>query len=405
MKSATKSLLVISLLALLALGLVVPAFAQDQLNITDGVLNSLFSGGSDTPNPQLINLTIPSTNCNGSPLTCYMANGAANGTGPHLGGSSGTYTVSSAATVPATGGWAGPFYLTLQPDGHSIVTQTEPIQLNYTSPQGTLTGLLNFSTASASYMTSHGYFTDLIGMFTATGGTFAQYFPGGSTVRVSLGVPNLPLQLFPTIQHASSEVEDEIGTITAGQTCGSRSLDQKNPAGDGEQQVDGFSTNDLIAGFTQTNNPTQIPCSPSAPCGSMDVALGTGSFAGDLVVTVQLAGPGQPFQFDRMGFNSDIGSGLLLDCFNFGSSCTSGVGGASLQGAKQEDGFGRFQNTLYTGLNGGSGCGLDGTGCRNLFTFVIGKSHGALQLSDFNAYVAGHIANGVCSGYIATPTH
>src|ERR1039458_2103301 len=98
------------------------------------------------------------------------------------------------------------------------------------------------------------------------------------------------------------------------------------------------------------------------------------------------------------------GMGLFLDCFNFGASCTSGVGGASLQGAKQEDGFGRFQNTLYTGLNGGSGCSPDGTGCQNLFTFVIGNSNGSLQLSDFNAFVAGHVANGACSGYIATPT-
>ena len=133
----------------------------------------------------------------------------------------------------------------------------------------------------------------------------------------------------------------------------------------------------------------EIPCSPSAPCGSMDVALGTGSFAGDLVVTVQLSGSGHSFQFNRMGFNSNITSGFVLDCFNFGVGCTSGVGAASLQGAKQEANFGRFQNTLYTGLNGGSGCGLDGTGCKNLFTFVIGNSNGPLQLTDFNPYVAG----------------
>ena len=163
----------------------------------------------------------------------------------------------------------------------------------------------------------------------------------------------------------------------------------------------GINPDDLIGSFTQTNN-QQIPCSASTPCGSMDVALGTGGFAGDLVVTVQLSGVGQPFQFDRMGFNSDISSGLFLDCFNFGASCTSGVGGASLQGAKREDGFGVFQHTLYTGLNGGSGCSPDGTGCQNLFTFVLGDSNGPLQLSDFNAFVAGHLANGACSGFIAT---
>jgi hypothetical protein len=410
LKSATKTLFAVSLLALLALGLVVPGFAQDQLNLGDGILNSFFFGGSNTPHPQQITMVIPSMNCNGSPLTCYMANGHASGAGPHLGGSSGTYTVSSAATMPVLGNWAGPFYLTVQPDGHSIVTQTQQIQFNYTSPQGTLTGLLNFTTVSASYLTSHGYWADVLGMLTVTGGTFAQYFPSGGNVHISLGVPNLPLQLFPTVPNAFTTVEFETGTIIPAQTCGLLSPDWKNPSGDWKQQaglprVAGFSTNDLIAGFTQTNNPTQIPCSPSTPCGSMDVALGTGSFSADLVVTVQLSGPGQPFQFDRMGFNSDIGSGLFLDCFNFGASCTSGVGGASLQGAKQEDGFGRFQNTLYTGLNGGSGCAPDGTGCQNLFTFVIGDSHGSLQLSDFNAYVAGHIANGACSGFIATPGH
>jgi hypothetical protein len=47
-------------------------------------------------------------------------------------------------------------------------------------------------------------------------------------------------------------------------------------------------------------------------------------------------------------------------------------------------------------------CPSDGTGCQTLFTFVIGDSNGALQLSDFETYVAGLIANGSCSGLIAT---
>ena len=120
-------------------------------------------------------------------------------------------------------------------------------------------------------------------------------------------------------------------------------------------------------------------------------------------MTVQLSGVGLPFQFDRMGFNSDINSGFSLECFAFAASCSSGLGGAALGGSMQEDGFGRFAHTLTTGLSGGSGCSPDGTGCKNLFTFVIGNSNGALQLSDFNTYVAGHIANGACSGFIATP--
>ena len=120
MKSATKNCLVISLLALLALGLVVPAFAQDQLNITDGVLDSLFSGGSDTRNPQLINLTLPSDELQRQPAhllhgkrRCQRHRAAFRRLKPKL------HSFVSAAIVPATGSWAGPFYLTLQPDGHS----------------------------------------------------------------------------------------------------------------------------------------------------------------------------------------------------------------------------------------------------------------------------------------------
>jgi hypothetical protein len=159
---------------------------------------------------------------------------------------------------------------------------------------------------------------------------------------------------------------------------------------------------DNIAYFTLTNNSPDIPCTGANPCGMIDIGLGTGSFSGDLVVTVQLYGPGANYQFDRMGFNSDINSGLSLACFNFGSSCTSGVGGASLGGSMQEDGFGKFDYTVFTGLNGGSGCAPDGTGCQNLFTFVISDSNGALQLSDMDTFVAGHIANGGASGFIAT---
>jgi hypothetical protein len=159
---------------------------------------------------------------------------------------------------------------------------------------------------------------------------------------------------------------------------------------------------DNIAYFTQTNSPGNLPCSPATPCGYIDIALGTGSFSGQLVVTVQLSGPAQNFQFDRMGFNSDVMSGLFLDCFNFASTCTSGVGMATLGGSKQEDGFGRFDYTLNTGLNGGSGCNPDGMGCENLFTFVISDTNGPLSLSDFDTFVAGHVANGAGSGFIAT---
>jgi hypothetical protein len=162
--------------------------------------------------------------------------------------------------------------------------------------------------------------------------------------------------------HAFAAVEFQNGTIVANSTNGCQPLDMKV----NYQNFSQPSLYDLIAPFTQTNNPSQIGCSTSAPCGSIEVALGAGSFSGDLVVTVQLSGVGAPFQVDRMGFNSYVSSSLSLQCFSFSSSCSSGVGGASLSGSKQEDGFGRFQSTLDTGLNGGSGCSPDGTGCQNL---------------------------------------
>ncbi len=389
MKSAQKFAFVFTLLALLSLGLAAPMLAQDQINLTDGHKEIHWNGIGSTH----ISMTIPSPYCSGG--TCIFAQASASGTGNLA--SSGTYTVSSAATTAVTGGWDGPMYLTIQADGSSVVTQTEPIQFDYTSAAGTLTGLLNFTTMSAS--DSH-LKSVMQGTLVVTGGSFAQYFPYGGAVTINWGA-TFPLQILWQL-HGFATSEFNTGTIDPAAACGALS----SPAGgvkheSGLPRVAGIDPNDLIGSFTQTNN-QQIPCSAATPCGSMDVALGTGGFDGDLVVTVQLSGAGQPFQFDRMGFNSDVSSGLFLDCFAFGGSCTSGVGGATLGGSKQEDGFGRFQHTLNTGLNGGSGCSPDGTGCQNLFTFVIGDSNGPLQLSDFNSFVAGHVANGACSGFIAT---
>lgn len=366
------------------LGAVTPALAQDQLNLNDGTTNFFFNGAGSTH----VTLLIPAFSCSGG--NCYLAQATANGTGNLA--SSGTYAIWSTSNSP--------FYLTVNAGGDSTVTQTAQIQFSYTSGAGTLAGLLNLDSISATDNQLH---STVLGTLQVTGGMFAQYFPNGGNVNITLGL-TFPLQILWKV-HGFSTAEVHAGTITPTPACQTLLEGWKNRSGEnrsGLPRVAAFNANDLNASFTQTNN-NGIPCSAGDPCGSMDVVLGSGSFSGDLVVTVQLAGPAQAFQFDRMGFNSDIGSGLFLDCFNFGSSCTSGVGKASLGGAKQEDGFGSFQNTLYTGLNGGSGCAPDGTGCNNLFTFVIGDSNGSLQLSDFNAFVAGHVANGVCSGYIATP--
>jgi len=361
------------------------ALAQDQISLNDGIVNSFFFGGGSSH----ISLTMPSGNC--SVGTCVLAQAGATGTGDLAG--TGNYSITAPAGAPVQGGFAGPFSLTVQPSGTSVVTQTAPITFTYSSASGTLTGLLTFTTVSP----TTGFNSTMMGTFQATGGSFAQFFPTGGAVSISLGL-GFPLQYFPITQHALAVVEFQSGTIVANAAC--QGMDQLRRYQNGLPQV--FSP-DLMAFFTQTNNPSQIPCTAGNPCGSIDVATGSGPFSGDLVVTVQLGGPGNAFQTDRMGFNSDINSGFSLACFNFGSGCSSGVGGASLGGSMQEDGFGRFQHTLSTGLNGGSGCAPDGTGCQNLFTFVVSNSNGPLQASDFNSYVAAHIANGVCSGFIATP--
>lgn len=397
MKGASKTLFVALLPALLAISIVTPALAQDQLNLNDGLVNSFFFGGGSNH----ISLTIPTMNCPAG--TCILGAAGASGTGDL--NSTGTYSLTSAAVTPVMGGFAGPFSLTVQADGSSIVNQTEPINLNYTSAGGTLTGTITLTTVSPSFLTMHGYQATANGTFAATGGSFAQFFPAGGSVILTLGITNLPLQTFPQTMHAFSPLQIEGGQILAtpaGACNGTLSRLKKYENGLPRLAPRGF--DDVMASFTQTNNPTQIPCSTSQPCGSMDVSLGSGSFAGDLMVTVQLSGVGTPFQFDRMGFNSDILSGFALQCFAFDSTCSSGIGNARLGGSQQEDGFGRFANTLTTGLSGGSGCSPDGTGCNNLFTFVVSNSNGALQVSDFDPYVAGHIANGACSGFIATPS-
>lgn len=370
--------------ALLALGGM--ALAQDELDLQDGIANNFFFGGGSNH----ISLTMASFNCSGG--TCTLAEAGATGLGNLA--SSGSYSITAPAGAPVAGGFAGPFSLTVQADGSSIVNQTSPITFTYTSPQGTLTGLMTFTTISKTTNLN----STMMGSFQATGGTFAQFFPGGGAVSITLGL-TFPLQLFPTTHHAFSALEFENGTIIANSGGCQQTLSQLKKYRNGLPQV---FTPDLTAFFTQSNNPTQIPCSPGSPCGSIDVAAGTGGFDGNLVVTVNVAGV-LGLQIDRMGFNSDIHSGFSLACFNFDSSCSSGVGGATLGGAKQEDGFGTFANTLYTGLNGGSGCAPDGTGCQSVFTAVIANSNGPLQESNFNPYVAAHVANGVCTGYIATP--
>jgi len=385
---ASKTLLLVLVGTTLLLGISLPLVAQDELVLTDGINGMLFFGAGSTH----ISMTIPSTYCTGG--ICTIAADTATGYGNLAG--SGTYAVTTPAGTPVMGGFAGPFSLTVRSDGSSAINQTAPMNFNYTSTAGTLTGLLNCTNMSASDAHIHSIMTCTLSV---TGGTYANFFPYGGNASITWGL-TFPFQLLWRI-HGFSTGEFLNGIIDPAAACQILALQNKEQWG---LKIPHLYPTDLLENFTQTNNPTQITCTGTNPCGSIDVGLGSGSFSGDLVVNVQLSSGGADFQFDRMGFNSDITSGFSLSCFNFGNSCSSGTLNASLGGPQQEDGFGNFQNTLFTGLNGGSGCQNDGTGCQTQFTFVVGNSNGPLQTSDFDPFVAGHIANGTCSGYIATPS-
>ena len=198
--------------------------AQDQLNLNDGGLNNAFFGAG-SPH---ISLLMESQNCPGFPsgAVCYFANSTATGSGPHLGGSMGTYTISTAATGCTTSppvGCAGPFYLTVNADGSSTVTQTAPIQFSYTSPQGTLEGLIQLSTVTATDSHLHSM---AMGTFTVTGGTFAQYFASGGNVNLVFGL-TFPLQELWRI-HGFDTLQVQSGTLVANTACSQQSSNSSN---------------------------------------------------------------------------------------------------------------------------------------------------------------------------------
>ena len=110
----TMRLCVVTLVALLAFGSATQVFAQDQLILSDGIANSFFFGGGSTH----ITLTMPTFNCSGG--TCVLAQSTATGTGDLAG--SGNYLITAPGTIPVPGGFAGPFSLTVLPDGSSVVS-------------------------------------------------------------------------------------------------------------------------------------------------------------------------------------------------------------------------------------------------------------------------------------------
>ncbi len=184
-----------------------PAFAQDEIDLQDGLLNIHFDGAGTTT----VTSVIPQSLCSGG--TCTWQNGLASGTGHMLG--TGSYTLQSPAMNCNGNVCEGPFILHVQADGSSQVTQTLPIVFNYTSNSGDLTGnwYLTMFTASDAHIRSVA-----TGTMDATGGSFAQYFPTGGNLNITFG-GTFPFQILWRI-HGFSTVEINYGTITPNPAIG-----------------------------------------------------------------------------------------------------------------------------------------------------------------------------------------
>ncbi|HZP24484.1 MAG TPA: hypothetical protein VFB04_13620 [Terriglobales bacterium] len=184
--------------AILVLGAASLLSAQDQINLGDGLFNAHFNGNGTA----VLSLVIPAIYCNGT--GCFLANGAASGTG-HLQGN-GSYVIYSSSNAP--------FFLTHNPDDSFTVTQNSQVNFTYTSPQGTLSGLLSFGTMSK---TNGSLRSTLNASLTNATGSFAQYFANGGNVTFSIGL-TFPLQTLYQF-HGFAAVEFENGVVTPAGNC------------------------------------------------------------------------------------------------------------------------------------------------------------------------------------------
>jgi hypothetical protein len=156
----------LTVLLLCTLG-VTPGKAQTslqlQLGTTNSELDAVGTGG------QIIDIN--DRTCSGS--TCTFAAGSANTSFP---ATTGTYLMTSPSQTAFTltpGGVAGSY----------TVSQAAPVTFSYTSSGGTLTGTLQFLSATNGAVNSSGVsIVTLVGTFTATGGSLAADLP----VRTSM---------------------------------------------------------------------------------------------------------------------------------------------------------------------------------------------------------------------------
>ena len=143
--------------------------------------------------------------------------------------------------------------------------------------------------------------------------------------------------------------------------------------------------------LTGTNSPSQVPCSPAAPCA--EVTLNTfGTDLATLTVTSLLNG----YIFDTFGFNTIAGVTVTEQ------SASGEIGaGNKLNGSGNEDGFGSFKYNFDTGKNGGSNggdCVNHGTGCTFSLT-LLGST--ILTAADFEVLSSGGNGSGYFAGHLA----
>jgi hypothetical protein len=175
-----------------------PIWAQNQVNLGDGLINAHFNGNG-TP---VLTMVIPSIYYIGGYY--QFANGSANATGQLQ--STGSYLMYTPSSAP--------FFLTHNPDDSFTITQTSPIYLSYTSAQGTLTGQITFSSISK---TGNNLHSTMIGLLTQAGGSFGHYFVNGGHVTMDIGL-TFPLQILYTV-NGFTAVEVQSGNIVPAGSC------------------------------------------------------------------------------------------------------------------------------------------------------------------------------------------
>jgi hypothetical protein len=158
------------LLAIFFCSLAVRPASANQTNLqfllgTSGNELDLTGQGNNT-------IAVNDRNCNGS--TCIFGAGSASGVaGPFS--TSGTYLLTSASKTA--------FMLSANADGTFTVNQTAPVNFTYSSPQGDLTGTLQF--LSVAMVPGSSNSATLLGTFTITGGSLASRV-GVGTAPVSI---------------------------------------------------------------------------------------------------------------------------------------------------------------------------------------------------------------------------